>query len=248
MDKPSISVFYPMHNEEGNIRQAVHAALDVLPAVSKDYEIIIVDDGSSDDTGRIADELSHAGDKIRVVHHPVNLGYGGALKSGFRASRFELVFFTDGDNQFELGEIRELLKHIDRYDLVIGRRVGRKDPIHRRLNAWAWNILVRILFGLKVRDIDCAFKLIRKRVLDSVEFESNGAFISTELLVKVHEAGYTMLQVPVRHRPRTAGAQSGADLRVIARAFKDLFRMHSALRKKGMPSSGGHDSRKGRRE
>ena len=230
MKKYDISLFYPMHNEEGNIREAVRAALEVLPAVAENYEVIVVDDGSKDGTGRIADELASKDEHVRAVHHPVNRGYGGALQTGFRESRFELVFFADGDNQFDLGEMSKLLERIDDCDMVIGRRVDRKDPFHRKLNAHAWNMLVRILFGLKVRDIDCAFKLIRRRVLESIKLEATGAMISTELLVKAHAAGFTMEQVPVHHRERLSGEQSGADIRVIARAFKELFKMYCTLK------------------
>lgn len=228
-----ISLFYPMHNEEGNIREAVRAALEVLPSVAKDYEVLIVDDGSKDDTGKIADEIAARNDRVRVVHHPVNRGYGGALQTGFRESRFGLVFFADGDNQFDLGEMTKLVERIGDHDMVIGRRVDRKDPIHRKLNAHAWNLLVRILFGLKVKDIDCAFKLIRRRVLDSIELSATGAMISTELLVKAHKAGFTIEQVPVHHRPRVAGEQSGASIKVVARAFKELFRMYRLLKRRG---------------
>ena len=231
MKKYDISLFYPMHNEEGNIREAVRAALEVLPSLAENYEVIVVDDGSRDDTGKIADDLASKDEHVRAVHHPVNRGYGGALQTGFRESRFELVFFADGDNQFDLGEMSKLLERIDDCDMVIGRRVDRKDPFHRKLNAHAWNMLVRILFGLKVRDIDCAFKLIRRRVLESIELEATGALISTELLVKAHEAGFVIKQVPVHHRERLSGEQSGADIRVIARAFKELFMMYRSLKR-----------------
>ena len=231
MKKYDISLFYPMHNEEGNIREAVATALEVLPGIANDYEVIVVDDGSKDGTGAIADELAGKDGHVRAVHHPVNRGYGGALKTGFRESRFELVFFADGDNQFDLREISKLLERIDGCDLVVGRRVDRKDPFHRKLNAHAWNLLVRILFGLRVKDIDCAFKLIKKRVLDSFVLEADGAMISTELLVRAHEAGFVIEQVPVHHRERVAGEQSGANIKVIARAFKELFKLHRSLKR-----------------
>ncbi|MDP8247080.1 MAG: glycosyltransferase family 2 protein [Candidatus Tritonobacter lacicola] len=231
MKKHNISLFYPMHNEEGNIKEAVRAALEVLPAVAENYEVIVVDDGSKDGTGKIADELASKDEHVRAVHHPVNRGYGGALKTGFKEARYELVFFADGDNQFDLGEMSKLLERIDDCDMVIGRRVDRKDPFHRKLNAHAWNMLVRILFGLKVKDIDCAFKLIRRRVLEGIELEATGALISTELLVKAHKAGFKMEQVPVHHRERLSGEQSGADIRVIARAFKELFKMYCSLKR-----------------
>jgi glycosyltransferase involved in cell wall biosynthesis len=153
-----LSLFYPMYNEEQNIEEAVRRALTTLPRYADRFEVILVNDGSKDDTGRIADSLAQADERVRAVHHPRNLGYGAALRSGIDAARYEWIFYTDGDNQFDLDELRLLLPLRADADIVTGYRIARSDPWNRKLNAWAFNLLVRILFGLRFRDVDCAFK------------------------------------------------------------------------------------------
>jgi glycosyltransferase involved in cell wall biosynthesis len=164
-----------------------------------------------------------------VVQHAVNQGYGGALKSGFLAAKLDLVFFTDADNQFDFDDLREFLTLIERVDVVAGYRIKRCDPLSRRINAKAWNYLVRALFYVPVRDIDCAFKLFRREVFDGLELESVGAMVNTELMVKLGRSGYRVVEVGVRHYPRTAGSPQGAKFRVIFRAFAELATMHSRL-------------------
>ena len=226
----SISVFFPMHDEEGNIEPQVETALEVLRGYTDDFEVIVVNDGSKDRTGEIADRLQAEHPEVRVVHHEHNRGYGGAVKSGFEAATKELVFFTDGDRQFDLREIGLLLERIEDHDVVIGYRMKRSDPLHRSLNTFCWHKLVRLLFGLKVRDIDCAFKLFRREVLEKIgRLETEGAVLSTELLVKISRAGFRMAEVGVHHYPRPTGQQSGASLRVIARAFRELAGLRRRL-------------------
>jgi glycosyltransferase involved in cell wall biosynthesis len=227
----SISVFFPCYNEQDNIRQVTQRATEALKGTGADYEIILVNDGSKDDTGRIADELAAGDGRIRVVHHQRNMGYGAALQSGFRAAKKEYVFFTDGDGQFDIGEMPAMLALMERYDIVCGYRLNRKDPIIRKINGWLWTRMVCILFGMKVRDIDCAFKLFRREVFEHIKMESSGALISAEILARATRAGYKITEAGVHHYPRTAGKQTGAKFRVILRAFKELFSLYSRIRK-----------------
>jgi glycosyltransferase involved in cell wall biosynthesis len=225
----SITVFFPCYNEQGNVRRVTQQAVDVLDKLGVDYEVIIVDDGSADETGRIADELAAGNSRVRVVHHPHNLGYGAALQSGFRAATKTLVFHTDGDGQFDLAELPPLLALIGEYDIVCGYRMNRQDNALRRFNGWAWTRLVRLLFSLNVRDVDCAFKLYRRDIFDHIRMESSGALISTEILARAARKGYRIVERGVHHYPRTAGRQTGASPRVILRAFRELLKLRRRI-------------------
>jgi len=226
-----LSVFFPFYNEEKNIRPQTEAALKIIPQFAKKYEIILVNDGSADRTGEIAEKLAKEHPQVRVVNHRHNRGYGGALKSGFKASRYSWIFFTDGDRQFDLRQLKKLITKTDQADIIIGYRKKRADPLIRLLNAKLFNLLIRLLFGLKVRDIDCAFKLIKKEVLRKITLKSNGALISSELLIKAQKQKFKIKEVPVDHLPRRAGQPTGADPKVIFKAFYDLFRLFRELRK-----------------
>jgi glycosyltransferase involved in cell wall biosynthesis len=226
----SISVFFPCYNEQENVGRTVEKALEVMQQLNADFEVIIVDDGSSDDTGRIADEIAGHHGKVKVVHHQRNLGYGAALQSGFKASIKELVFYTDGDGQFDINEMPPLLALMEQYDIVSCYRLNRRDPIIRKINGWCWTWLVCLMFGLKIRDIDCAFKLYKREIFDKIELSSTGALIDAEILARAARKGYRITQKGVHHYPRTAGEQSGASLRVILRAFKELFKLQSRIR------------------
>lgn len=228
---PELSVFFPAHNEAANVRAVTEAILSVLPQVADRYEVLIVDDGSADATPTIADELRDANPNVRVIHHATNRGYGGALRTGFYNCRYDLISFIDGDGQFDFGEIRQFLPVSARADLVIGYRIQRQDTLMRTLNARAWGTLIRLVFGLQVRDIDCAFKLIHKSVLQTIpRLRSDGAMISAELLIRARNASLTISEEPVHHYPRTSGEQSGASLKVIVKAFRDLFSLWRTLR------------------
>ncbi len=208
-------------------------ALATLPALAERFEIIAVDDGSRDRTPQIADRLAAANpDVVRAVHHPTNLGYGAALRSGFRAARFELVAFTDGDRQFgvaDLGRLTARLAGPDAPDAVVGFRIRRADPAIRTLYARIYKLANRILFGLRVRDVDCACKLFRRAALADVRVESGGAFFSAELLIKLRAAGRTVVEVGVDHYPRTAGSQTGAKPSVVWRAVVDFWSLRLRL-------------------
>jgi glycosyltransferase involved in cell wall biosynthesis len=226
---PSLSVFFPEYNEEANVENMVKAAQAIIPEVAEKWEIIPVNDGSKDKTGEIIDRLAKADPHVKPVHHEKNQGYGGAVISGLKASTMDLVFFTDGDLQFDLREITLLLEKLDEGDLILGFRKNRRDPWNRKLNAFLWGSLVKFLFGFKVKDVDCAFKLIKRKVLDKVEVSAGGAMVSTELLARAHKAGFKFVEVGVTHLPRVAGTQTGANLKVILRAFKELFKLYGKI-------------------
>lgn len=226
----SLSVVFPAHNEEANIVEMVEVTKEFLISLCQDWEIIVVNDGSSDRTGEIADDLSAKDNRITIIHNPKNLGYGGALKAGLLASEKDLVFFTDADLQFHISEIILLLNWIEQYDMVIGYRQNRKDHLHRKINAFGWNILVRLVLGLKVKDIDCAFKLFRRSIFIPVQIDAVGAMVNTDILVQAIRMGFKVKEVPVSHFPRKKGEQSGAKLRVIINAFRELFFLYKKLK------------------
>jgi len=226
---PTISVVLPAYHEERNIDQAVRRAVEAAAAHSPDYEVIVVDDGSQDRTSDIVETVMEEYPQVRLVRHEANRGYGAALRSGFQVARKEVVFFTASDNQYDPSEIGKLLPFLNGADLVIGFRARRQDSLLRRLYAWAWNALVNLVFGYLSRDIDCAFKLFRRRVLEEVPLTSEGAMIDTELLAGAKRRQFAIREVPVSHFPRRAGHQTGADPRVVLRAFRDLIRFRRAL-------------------
>ena len=225
-----LSVFFPFYNEEANIEAQTKDALRIVPQFADKFEIILVNDGSIDKTGKIGQKLSHHYRQGRIINHKKNRGYGGALKSGFKAAKYDWIFFSDGDRQFDLKEIGKLIAHVDKADLVIGYREKRADTFIRLLNAKLFNLLIRILFGLKIRDVDCAFKLIKKELVNSLELKSNGALISSELLIKAQKAGYKITQASVSHYPRQKGQPTGANPKVIFKAFYDIFSLWKELK------------------
>lgn len=226
----SISVFFPCYNEQENVGRTVEKALVVMEKLNADFEVIIVDDGSTDGTGKIADEIAAGNSRVKVVHHKSNLGYGSALQSGFKAATKKLVFYTDGDGQFDINEMPALLPLIEQYDIVSCYRLDRRDSAIRKINGWCWTKLVCRLFGLKIHDIDCAFKLYKSEIFDNIELSSTGALIDTEILARAVRKGYSITQKGVHHYPRTAGLPSGANPRVILRAFKELFSLQHRIR------------------
>lgn len=213
----SICVFFPCYNEQDNVARTTEQALAVLEKLNADFEVIIVNDGSSDATAKIADEIAAKNNRVKVVHHPTNLGYGAALQSGFKTASKELVFYTDGDGQFDINEMPPLLPLMQQYDIVTCYRLNRQDNLVRKINAWCWTKLVCLLFRMKIRDIDCAFKLFKREIFDNIEMVSAGALIDTEILARAIRTGYRYTQKGVHHYPRTAGTQTGAKITVILR-------------------------------
>jgi glycosyltransferase involved in cell wall biosynthesis len=227
----SLSIFFPVLNEAGALPGLLDRAIEVLDGYRLDsYEIIVVDDGSTDGTPQLADRYAHLHKQVRVVHHPTNLGYGAALQSGFKAAQYEWVGFTDGDGQFDLANLERFFDPSTRVDVVLGYRRKRHDHFGRKLNAWLWGKLVATLLNLHVRDLDCGFKLIKTQKLRQLgPLEAHGAVISAELLLKLRNEGCRWEEVAVEHYPRRGGAASGARLSVIARAVGELVRLRSKV-------------------
>ncbi len=225
----SLSVVFPAYNEAANVETAVKVGHEVLKKYADDVEVIMVNDGSSDNTGELLDNLAEKYAFLKVVHHPKNLGYGAALRSGFNIAKNKFVFFTDSDLQFDLNEFDVLSRWSNDFDIVVGYRAKRADPIIRTINAWCWNRLIRIVLGVKVRDIDCAFKLFKRDFFDTTTLTSTGAMINTEIFAHAFKKGLKIKEVPVSHFKRNAGEQTGANLGVILRAFKELMVMQKRL-------------------
>ena len=227
----SISVVLPAYNEEDNIPKTVPAAVSVLEKLGIDYEVVVVDDGSRDRTADVTLELARDNPRIRLVQHGVNRGYGAALVTGFSSATKDWTFLTDSDNQFDLTDLDKFVPLMGEADIIIGYRAPRRDPFLRRVYGKGWTTLINLLFGYAARDVDCAFKLFKREVYESITLESRGATLSGEFLVKARRKGYRFKQVPVKHLPRTAGQQTGARIRVIVRAFRELVRMWWRLRR-----------------
>ena len=229
LNMDSISVFFPTYNEEKNIKNTVLNASKVLKKLFKSWEIIIVNDGSNDGTKDIAESLAIIDPRIRVINHDQNKGYGASLQTGFYNSKYDWITFNDSDGQFNFAEIENFIKtqKETNADLVIGYYKKRQVTKFKIITSKMWELSVMLLFGLHVKDIDCAFKLISKKVIDRIpQLESQrGAFISSELLVKAKKEGFKIVEVPVTHYPRTQGKGTGRDLKVIIKSFIDLFRL-----------------------
>ncbi len=234
---PELSYFFPAHNEAANLEGLVREALDALPALAERFEIVIVDDGSRDATPALADALAAAHPEVRAVHHPTNLGYGAALRTGFASARFATMAFTDGDRQFQVADLGRLVDRLaeapangpGRLDAVVGYRIKRADPLVRTVYASAYKLANRVWFGLDVRDVDCACKLFRRSALEDVHVESGGAFFSAELLIKLRASGRRIAEVGVPHYPRTAGSPTGARPEVVFRAMRDFWSLRIRL-------------------
>jgi glycosyltransferase involved in cell wall biosynthesis len=226
---PGISIVLPCQDEGANIEAMVADARAAGQRVARQVEVVVVDDGSTDHTLAITRDVAERSPGVVVVVHPVNRGYGAAVRSGFAAARMPWVFLTDADRQFDLGQLDDFVPFTASHDVIVGHRVHRADPLARRAAARAWNLLVGNLFSLPVRDVDCAFKLIRRDLLESIELTADGAMVSTELMVRLIQAGARIEELDVLHKRRTAGRQSGLSPRVVARAFRELAATRRAL-------------------
>lgn len=219
-----LSVVVPCFNEEGNVRRVVGEALTVGRDVASALEVIVVDDGSTDETGSIAHDLAASVPEVRVVSHLHNRGYGAAVRSGLEASTMDTVFLTDGDGQFDLRELPKALALLQEHDVVVGYRADRRDGWWRGLWGRTWTAIVNQAFGLEVRDVNCAFKLVPKALVRVSDLQSDGALISAELLAEAQRARLRIVECPVSHYPRVAGRQTGASLPVVGRALLELAR------------------------
>jgi putative flippase GtrA len=219
----SLSVILPAYNEEALIGQTLCTVMAALSSWMHDFEVIVVNDGSKDRTADIVAQVAAYDRRIRLVNHPVNQGYGAALVTGFESVTKELAFFMDADGQFDIRDLVRFFPLIDEYGAVLGYRRERQDTWMRKLNAWGWKQLVRFIFGIHVRDIDCAFKLFRAESFRTQRLETRGAMINVEIIYKLARAGYTYTEVGVQHLPRRAGKATGAKPAVILRALRELF-------------------------
>lgn len=219
----SLSVILPAHNEEAAIAETIHTVIDTLKEWVQDFEVIVVNDGSKDATRMTVEDIAATDPRVRLINHATNQGYGAALVSGFEAVTRDLVFFMDSDGQFDIRDLERFFPFIGEYDAVLGYRINRQDTWMRKLNALGWKMLVSAVFGLHVRDVDCAFKLYRADFFREHPLETRGAMINAEILYKFTHAGYTYTQLGVRHLPRHGGRATGAKPAVIARAFRELF-------------------------
>jgi len=234
-DNPGIvdelSVVLPAYNEQENIEKVVHDCIAYLDSTGIDYELLVTNDGSADQTGAILDRLASELPRLRPLHHPKNRGYGAALRTGFDAAAKRFVFYMDGDGQFDIRDLDLLLPlATDEDHIVTGYRIERRDPFLRRMNARLFGgFLVRVMLGVRVRDLNCAFKLIPKKALNAIILESTGALINAELYGRTIRHGFGIKEVGVHHYPREAGVQTGAHLSVIVRAFKELFQLRQKI-------------------
>lgn len=226
----TLSVFFPVFNEEKNIPLFVNEILDILPNIADKFEIIIINDGSNDSSKKIAENISRKYKNIKIVNHKKNLGYGAALKTGFKASIYEWVFFTDGDLQFDISQIKNFIKETDKFDVIIGYRKNRADGKIRTLNANLFKLYINMLFRLHVKDIDCAFKLIRAKKIKELDLISSGAFTTAEFLYKLKKKGINFKQLPVSHYQRRFGKQSGNNPKVIIKAGLEALKLYAQIK------------------
>ncbi len=235
--KPSISLVLPAYNEADNIEPMVAEATPALEAVSDDYEILVVNDGSADDTSAVTRRVMETHPHVRLVEHPVNKGFGAAVFTGFTSAQKDWIFYTDADRQFVLSELERFVPHMEKADLIAGYRAPRRDPFMRVVYGKGWSTLCTLIFGYTVRDVDCGFKLFRRDIIEKLAptIQSRGATFSIEWLVRAKRAGYRFAELPVTHRPRVAGSQTGANIDVILRAFRELVRVRLQLWREGKP-------------
>jgi glycosyltransferase involved in cell wall biosynthesis len=231
-DRPArgLSVFFPAYNDSGTIASLVITALRSARKLTPDFEVIVVNDGSADNTAEILDELARTYPEVRVVHHPSNRGYGGALRTGFATASRELVFYTDGDAQYDPAEMEVLWRSLnDDVDLVNGYKISRSDPLHRIVIGRIYHHTVKILFGLTVRDVDCDFRLMRRSIFDKVHLEKNSGVICLEMMKKITDARFRIAEVPVHHYHRAFGKSQFFNFRRLGRTAVDVFKLWYAL-------------------
>jgi glycosyltransferase involved in cell wall biosynthesis len=224
--RAGLSVFFPAYNDSGTIASMVIRAVQAASELTPDYEVIVVNDGSADATPQILDELARTYPHVRVVHHPKNRGYGGALQTGFRSATKEFIFYTDGDAQYDPAELVDLwAKMTPDADLVNGYKISRSDPVHRIVIGRVYHHIVRLLFGLSVRDVDCDFRLMRRAIFEQIDLEKTSGVICLEMMKKIEDAGFRIVEVPVHHYHRAFGKSQFFNFRRIAKTGVDVLRL-----------------------
>jgi glycosyltransferase involved in cell wall biosynthesis len=228
---PGLSVFFPAYNDAGTIASLVISAVKVAATLTDDYEVLVINDGSTDDTARILDELARLyPERVRIIHHQTNRGYGGALRSGFANARKDLVFYTDGDGQYDPSEMAVLWARMtDDVDWVNGWKISRSDPLHRIVIGRLYHHYVKTLFGLTVRDVDCDFRLMRRRIFEVVTLEKNSGVICLEMMKKFQDAGFRVAEQPVHHYHRAHGQSQFFNFRRVLRTLIDVHKLWWAL-------------------
>src|SRR5690606_35767425 len=220
----TLTAFFPAYFDEGNIAKVVDKAVEVIESMElKDYEIIIIEDGSPDRTGEVADELAEKYDKVRVIHHETNMGYGATLRDGFLNAKMDYVFYSDGDNQFDLDEMRKFIALLPFSDIVVGYRKKKQYSTYRKITSMCYNFLLRAIYKIDYVDVDCAFKVIKRDLFDKITIDSVDAFIDAEILIKARLLGYTSTDVGVKHLPRVDGISTGARPSVIIKTIREVF-------------------------
>lgn len=220
----TLSVFFPAYYDEKNIDKVVHKAVSILEELKlKDYEVIVIEDGSPDRTGEVADELARQYKKVRVIHHEKNMGYGATLKDGFLSAKLDYVFYSDGDNQFDLEDIKKFVALIPYTDIVVGYRKKKQYSLYRKFTSLSYNYLLKLIFDINYWDIDCAFKLFKTDLFKKIEIKSVDAFIDAEIMIKAKLLGYRTTEVGVEHLPRVDGISTGARPSVILRTIREIF-------------------------
>jgi glycosyltransferase involved in cell wall biosynthesis len=225
-----LSIFFPAYNDSGTIASMVIRAVQAASALTDDYEVIVVNDGSSDATAQVADELAAKYPRVRVVHHPKNRGYGGALQTGFRSAAKDLIFYTDGDAQYDPAELSLLWERLSgEADLVNGYKISRSDPLHRIVIGRLYHHIVSTLFGLTVKDVDCDFRLMRRSIFERIDLEKTSGVVCLEMMKKIHDAGFRIVEVPVHHYHRAFGKSQFFNFRRIFKTGIDVMRLWFAL-------------------
>jgi glycosyltransferase involved in cell wall biosynthesis len=234
---PSLSIFFPCYNEEQNIGLLIQQAQELAPQIASKHEILVINDGSVDKTAQVVKHLAQNDEHIRLIEHPKNLGYGMSLRTGFANAKSEWVFFTDGDGQFDLNQLKEFIPATRSSTVVIGYRTNRAEGSLRALNARLFKLFIDVLFRVHVRDIDCAFKLLKTDLIQSLPLQSSGAMISAEILYRLKKKHLKVTQLPVRHLPRKYGQPSGNNIKVILKAFYEAFRLYASMKKQSLAMS-----------
>ncbi len=228
----TLSVFFPAYYDEGNINKVVSKAIEVLDELQlKDYEVTIIEDGSPDKTGEVADMLAEKYSKVKVIHHEKNIGYGATLYEGFTTAKMDYVFYTDGDNQFDLGELKKFVALIPHSDIVVGYRKKKQYSLYRKITSFVYNLLLRLIFGIDYIDIDCAFKLIKRDLFDKITINTQDAFIDAEIMIQANLLGYKSTEIGVKHLPRLDGISTAARPSIILKTIIEIFRFKKFMKK-----------------